>query len=66
VYFALPPHPPVNAKETSMELFILAGLSLCVLFFLAMACVHLLGMEKKVVDVVQLTEKNVTRLYKGV
>jgi hypothetical protein len=47
-----------------MELFILAGLSLCVIFFLATACVQLLGLEKKVVEVVELTEKNVTRLYK--
>jgi hypothetical protein len=48
-----------------MALFVLGSLSLCLLFFLVMACVHLLGVERKVVEAVQLTEDKVSKLYAG-
>ena len=48
-----------------MPLFVLGSLSLCLLFFLVMACVNLIGIERKVVDVVRLTEAKVSKLYEG-
>jgi hypothetical protein len=46
-----------------MSLFILGSLSLCLLFFLVMACVNLIGIERKVMEAVQLTEARVSKLY---
>jgi hypothetical protein len=48
-----------------MALFFLGSLSLCLLFFLVMACVQLIGIERKVIEVVRLTEINVSELYRG-
>jgi hypothetical protein len=39
-----------------MALFVLGSLSLCLLFFLVMACVHLIGIERKVIEAVRLVE----------
>jgi hypothetical protein len=52
-------------KGACMEIFILGSLSACLLFFLLMSCVSLIGVEKKVMDMVRLAEEKVTRLYQG-
>jgi hypothetical protein len=48
-----------------MAIFVLGSLSLCLLFFLVMACVNLIGMERKVIEAARLTETKVSRLYAG-
>jgi hypothetical protein len=48
-----------------MEIFILGSLSACLLFFLIMSCVSLIGIEKKIIDMVRLAEEKVTKLYQG-
>jgi hypothetical protein len=46
-----------------MELFILGSLSSCMLFFLVMTCINLIGIEKKIVDTVNIVEHEVKSLY---
>jgi cell division protein FtsL len=48
-----------------MPLFVLGSLSLCLLFFLVMACVNLIGMEHKIIEAVHLAEAKVMKLYEG-
>jgi len=48
-----------------MPLFVLASLTLCLLFFLVMACVNLIGMERKIIEAVHIAEAKVTKLYEG-
>jgi hypothetical protein len=48
-----------------MELFILGSLSACLLFFLVMASVNLIGLEKKVEEAVRVVEQQVKKLYQG-
>jgi hypothetical protein len=48
-----------------MALFVLGSLSLCLLFFLVMACVNLIGVERKVIEAVHIAESKVTQLYQG-
>jgi hypothetical protein len=49
--------------EVLMEVFVVGCLSACLLIFLVMASVSLIGMEKKIVDTVRLVEKKVTEMY---
>jgi hypothetical protein len=48
-----------------MEAFILACLSACILFSLVMACVQLIKIEKGLLEITELVERRVTRLYKN-
>ena len=53
------------SKGFIMALFVLGSLSPCLLFFLVMACVNLIGMERKIIEAVRLTEAKVSKLYEG-
>ena len=46
-----------------MEIFVLGSLSACLLFFMVMASVSLIGMEKKIEDTVRIVERKVKDLY---
>jgi hypothetical protein len=48
-----------------MELLIFGGLTACLIFFLVMACVHCIGIEKDILEIAALVENRVTKLYKG-
>jgi hypothetical protein len=55
----------IKILEIQMSLFVLGSLSLCLLFFLVMACVNLINIERKVLEAVRLTEAKVSKLYEG-
>jgi hypothetical protein len=48
-----------------MHLFVLASLAFFLLFFLVMACVNVIGMERKIIDAVRITEDRVKKIYES-
>jgi hypothetical protein len=48
-----------------MAVFIFGGLTLCLIFFLIMVCVQCIGIEKEIIDLSELVEDRVVKLYNG-
>jgi hypothetical protein len=46
-----------------MIIFILVCLTICILFFLIVACVHCIKIEKNILDITDLVEEKVLKMY---
>ena len=46
-------------------IFVFGCLAACLVVFLILACVYCIGMEKDIVDLTDLVERRVTKLYNG-
>jgi hypothetical protein len=50
-------------KARAMIVFILACLTACVLFFLVIVCVHCIKIEKNILEMTDLVEDKVLKMY---